>query len=158
MYFSKLKPNLAKSEIADIEILKVVQVAVCGMCCIDLNNNYVKIVFPSFITTVPKYIVNENEKNTKAILWKNSTPKIKHEILCNYCKAGGSKNVDVLSKIIVLQWSWTRRLYNNSFHEWKFISLYLIEKSFATSFKLHSNLLFKSNKAKFFHLSVGKLL
>ena len=116
-----------------------------------------KIVFPSFMTTVPKYIVNENEKNTKAILWKNSTPKTKHEILCNYCKAGGSKNVDILSKIIVLQWSWTRRLYDNSFHEWKFISLYLIEKSFATSFKFHSNLLFKSNKAKFFHLSVGKL-
>ena len=116
-----------------------------------------KIVFPSFMTTVPKYIVNENGKNTKAILWKNSTPKIKHEILCNYCKAGGSKNVDILSKIIVLQWSWTRRLYDNSFHEWKFISLYLIEKSFATSFKFHSNLLFKSNKAKFFHLSVEKL-
>ena len=28
--------------------------------------------------------------------------------------------------------------------------LYLIEKSFASSFKFHSNLLFKGNKTKFF--------
>ena len=43
-----------------------------------------------------------------------------------------------------------RRLYNNYFHEWKLIPLYLIEKSFSRSFKFHSNLLFKSNKLKFF--------
>ena len=36
-----------------------------------------KIVFQSFITTVPKYVVNELEKIQKAFLWNNSTPKIK---------------------------------------------------------------------------------
>ena len=41
-------------------------------------------------------------------------------------------------------------LDNNSFHEWKLIPLYLIEKSFGTGFKSHSNLIFKSNKIKFF--------
>ena len=41
-------------------------------------------------------------------------------------------------------------LLDNSFHKWKLIPLYLIEKSFGTSFKFHSNLLFKSNKIKFF--------
>ena len=35
-YFSGLKPNLTKSEIAGIGVLKGVQVAVYGMCCIDL--------------------------------------------------------------------------------------------------------------------------
>ena len=42
-----------------------------------------KIVFQSFIATVPKHIINELEKIQKAFLWKNSTPKIKHETLCN---------------------------------------------------------------------------
>ena len=109
-----------------------------------------KIVFQSFISTVPKHIINELEKIQKAFLWKNSTPKIKHETLCNNYKAGGLKNVDIPNKIIALQCSWIRRLYNNSFHEWKLIPLYLTEKSFGRSFKFHSNLLLESNKTKFF--------
>ena len=169
-YFSGLKPNLKKSEIAGIGALKGVQVAVCGLRCADLNNDTLKIlgthfpyneklkeeksiyktvtdiqrvlniwkmrnltlegkiaifktiaiskiVFQSFIATVPKHIINELEKIQKAFLWKNSTPKIKHETLCNDYKAGGLKNVDIPNKIIALQCSWIRRLYNNSFHE-----------------------------------------
>ena len=50
-----------------------------------------KIVFQSFITTVPKHIINELEKIQKAFLWKNSTSKINHETLCNDYKAGGLK-------------------------------------------------------------------
>ena len=38
-----------------------------------------KFVSQSFITTIPKYIINKLEKKQKAPLWKNSTPKIKHE-------------------------------------------------------------------------------
>ena len=191
-YFSGLKPNLTKSEIAGIGVLKGVKVAVCGMRCIDLNvdtlkilgthfsynkklkeeKNFYKIVtdmqrvlkiwkmrrltlegkivifktiaiskivFQAFITTVPKHIVNELKKIQKAFFWNNSSPKIKHETLCNDYKAGGLKNVDIPSKIIALQCSWIRRLYDNSFHEWKLIPLYLIEKSFGTSFKFYSN-------------------
>ena len=41
-YFSGLKPNLAKSEIVGIGVLKGVQVAVCGMHCIGLNNDTLK--------------------------------------------------------------------------------------------------------------------
>ena len=109
-----------------------------------------KIAFQSFIATAPKHIINELEKILKAFLWKNSTSKIKHETLCNDFKAEGLKNVDIPNKIIVAQCSWKRRLYDNSFHEWKLIPLYLTEKSFGRSFKFNSNLLFKSNKTKFF--------
>ena len=109
-----------------------------------------KIVFQSFITTVPKYVVNELEKIQKAFLWNNSSPKIKHETPGNDYKAGGLKNVDIPRKIIALQCSWIRRLNDDSFHEWKLIPLNIIEKSFGTSFKFRSNLLFKSNKTKFF--------
>ena len=37
-YFSGLKPNLIKFEIAGIRVLEGVQVTVCGVRCIDLNN------------------------------------------------------------------------------------------------------------------------
>ena len=43
-YFSGLKPNLRKSEIAGIRVLKGFQVAVCGMRCIDLNNGTLKLL------------------------------------------------------------------------------------------------------------------
>ena len=64
-----------------------------------------KTVFQSFITTVPKHIKNELEKIQKFFLWKNSTPMIKHETLCNDYKAGGFKNVNIPNKIIALQCS-----------------------------------------------------
>ena len=56
------------------------------------------------------------KKIQKAFFWNNSSPKIKNETLCNEYKAGGLKNVDISSKIIALQCSWLRRLYDNSFH------------------------------------------
>ena len=64
--------------------------------------------------------------------------------------AGGLDNVNISNKIIALQCSWTRRICDNSFHEWKLIPLYLIEKSLGSSFKFCLILLFKSNKTKFF--------
>ena len=110
-----------------------------------------KIVFQSMITPVPRHIVNELERIQKVFLLKNSSPKIKHETLCNDYEGGGLKNIDILNKIIIsLQSSWIRRLYNNLFHEWKLVPLYLIRNSFGSSFKFHSNLFFKRNKIKFF--------
>ena len=42
VYFSGLKPNLTKSEISGIGVLKRVQLAVCGMRYIDLNIDTLK--------------------------------------------------------------------------------------------------------------------
>ena len=109
-----------------------------------------KIVLQSMITPVPRHIVNELEKIQKTFLWKNSSPKIQHETLCNDYKGGGLKNIDILNKIISLQCSRIRRLYDNSFHEWKLIPLFLIKNSLGSSFKFHSNLFFMRNKIKFF--------
>ena len=47
-YFSGSKPNLTKSGIAGIGFLKGVQVAVCGMRCIDLNVDTLKILGTHF--------------------------------------------------------------------------------------------------------------
>ena len=41
--FSGLKPNKTKCEIAGIGVLNGVQVALCGMKCVNLNNETVKI-------------------------------------------------------------------------------------------------------------------
>ena len=48
LYFSGLKPNLKKYKIAGIGALKGFQVAVCGLCCIDLNNETLKILGTHF--------------------------------------------------------------------------------------------------------------
>ena len=90
------------------------------------------------------------KKIQKAFLWKNYSSKIKHETFSNDYKGGGLTNIDISNKIRSLQWSWIRRLYGNSLHDWKLILLYLIRKSFGSSFKFHSNLFFKRNKIKFF--------
>ena len=91
-----------------------------------------KIVFQSLTTPVPRHIVNELEK-IQVFLWKHYSPKTKHETLCNDYKGGGLKNIDILNKIICLQCLWIRRLYDNSFHEWKLIPIFLIKKSFGNS-------------------------
>ena len=45
---SRLKPNLSKCEIIGIGVLKGFQVTVCGRCCVDLNNNTLKILGTHF--------------------------------------------------------------------------------------------------------------
>ena len=85
------------------------------------------------------------KKYKRLFFWNKSSPKIKHETFCSDYKSGGLKNVNIPNKVIAPQCSWIRRLYDNSYHEWKLIPLNLTEKSFGTSLKFHSNLLFKSN-------------
>ena len=132
MYFSGLKPYL-RSEAVGIGVLKGVQVAVCGIRCTYLNNDMLKILGNYFsykkkwkeeknlfktATDIQRVLKIWKIRNlplegkivifkTIAIyfLWNNSTPKIKHEALCNDCKAGGLKNINIPNKIIALQCS-----------------------------------------------------
>ena len=62
----------------------------------------------------------------------------------------GLKNVDVFFKIIGLQSSWFKRLFDNSFHQWKVITLFFINKTFGEHFKFHSNFDFSDNTVKCF--------
>ena len=107
-----------------------------------------KIVFRAPLTKIPHQVVKELEKIQKSFLWKDSTPKIRHETTCKDYKDGGLKNVDISYKIVSLQCSWIRRLYDNNFHEWKLIPLHLITMSFGSKFKFNSNgfLLFERHK------------
>ena len=44
--------------------------------------------------------------------------------------------------MISLRCSWVKRLYDESFHEWKVIPNYLITKALGDNFRFHSNLKF----------------
>ena len=120
-YNEKLKEEYSAS-IANVENEKP---------CTRRENRYLSkitaicnVVFQSLIATVPKHIVNELEIIQKSFIWESSTLKIKHETLCNDYKAEELKYVDIPNKIIALQRSWIRILYDNSFHEWKLIPLF----------------------------------
>ena len=192
--FCGLKPNLDKCEVAGIGILK--RVKVCGMNCIDLTKetikilgihfsynsqvqneqNYLntvlkiekvlklwrmrnlslagkitffkslaisKIVYLAMMTPVPKPIVNDLCKLQKEFLWGSSKPKIKHETLCSNYENGGLECIDVGSKIISIQCSCIKKLYEENFHEWKVIPTYLIKTYLGVHFRFHSNLLVK---------------
>ena len=48
-------------------------------------------------------------------MWKNKS-KVKHDTLSNDYENEGLKSVDIFSKIVSLQHSWIRRLYDENFH------------------------------------------
>ena len=66
--------------------------------------------------------------------------------------------MDILSKVISLQCSWIRRLYNNSSHSLMIIPSYLIDIYFRKDFKFHSNLFIPANKIKRFLIYYKQIL
>ena len=149
--FSGLKTNNSECEIAGLVALKRIKFALCGMECIDLIFNAIKIlgVYYSFdknlenqenfinlilkiekllrfwrmrnlsitgkitvfktltiskivhlalVKVILNSVIPELDKMKKHFVWKNGNPKIKQDTLEN----GGSKNVDITFKIIVL--------------------------------------------------------
>ena len=76
----------------------------------------------------------------KKKLWQNLRPKIKHETFSSTFETGGLKNVDINLKVISLQCSWVKKLYDENFHEWKVILLHLICITFGQNLKCYSNL------------------
>ena len=191
--FSGLKINNAKCEIAGIGVKKGVKMALCGMDCIDLTEDVIKIlgiyfsynkkleqeknflnhivkiqnilklwklrnltiegrivVFKSLaisklihlalVTEIPTTTINLLTKIQMEFIWKGKNPKIKNSTLCNDYEYGGLKNVDIFSKVVSLQCSWIKRLFDNNFHQWKLIPLYLIRQYLGKNLKFHSNL------------------
>ena len=83
-----------------------------------------KIVYLASLTVIPKSLVEELQKIQKTFIWHSSRPKISHKT-CNNFENGGSKHVDISSKIIGLQCSWLRKHCDKNFHEWKIIPSHL---------------------------------
>ena len=97
-----------------------------------------KIVYLAFISIVQKVIIEKLQKiqTKKKKLWQNSRPKIKHKTLYNTVDTGGLRNVNANLKVISLQCSWVKKLYDENFHELKVISLHLICITFDQNFIL----------------------
>ena len=73
-------------------------------------------------------------------IWKEKNLKIKNSTLCNDYEYDGLKNVNIFSKVISLDCSWIKRLFDNNFHQWKLIPLYLIRQYLGKNSKFPSNL------------------
>ena len=104
--FSRLKPNINKSEIAVLGFLKGAQEAVCGLQNIDLTNDTVKILRIHFsynkkIQTERNYLTPVKKIQKALNVWVTRTLTLKGKIL-NFKTLGISKTV-YLSLIIMSQ-------------------------------------------------------
>ena len=200
--YSGLRLNTTKCEIAGLGGLKGVKTALCGMVCIDLTKETIKIlgihysynkhiqvekkfydhvkaietvlkawrmrnltlqgkitifktlaisklvhlalVLPVIFGITCNSVIKELNKIQQNFIWSGKNSKIKHGTLCNDYENGGLKNVDIESKMISLRCLWVKRLYDESFHEWKVIPNYLITKALGDNFLFHSNLKFNN--------------
>ena len=99
-----------------------------------------KLIHLSLVTEIPTTTINLLTKIRMEFIWKRKNPEIKNSALCNDYEYGGLKNVDIFSKVVSLQCSWIKRLFDNNFHQWKVIPPYLIRQYLGKNFKFHSNL------------------
>ena len=99
-----------------------------------------KIIHLALVKTIPKNIIEQLNKIQKEFIWNNLKAKIKNSVLCADYKDGGMKNVNIENKIISLQCSWIKRMYDDNIHDWKIIPSAFISKYLGKNFKFHSNI------------------
>ena len=58
--------------------------------------------------------------------------------LCKNYENRGFKNVDIMYKVVSLQGSWIKQLYNNNSHNWKIIPLHMITQKLGKKFLFYS--------------------
>ena len=94
--------------------------------------------------TIPPSIIDQLNKTQKDFIWNGLNPKIKNSTINNNYENGGLKNVNIGAKIISLQSSWIKRLYDEKFHYWKILPLHMIYKLLGKMVVFHPKL--KVNK------------
>ena len=85
-----------------------------------------KVLYLSFLTVVPNYIIDELIKIQTNFTWKNTPAKIKHKTLIIDHKQGSAKCADVTFKTISLQCLGLKQLFDDPLQEWKVIPLFYI--------------------------------
>lgn len=81
---------------------------------------FVKSCLPDIFNYFSRLYYQEKKRIQIHLIWKYYHPKIKHKTLRIDYKNGRLKNIVFFQ--ICLQFSWVKRLYSDSFHEWKIIS------------------------------------
>ena len=74
-------------------------------------------MYLSLTTTVSNSILNEIQNIQKPFLRYLSKPKINYNTLCNTLEEGALQNVDIKAKIISLQCSWVKKLFDENHHD-----------------------------------------
>ena len=109
-----------------------------------------KIVFVSFLSSIPDTIVKSLIKLKNDFLWDGKPPKIKHKALIGSYERGGLKDIDIESRIKALRLSWVKRLYDDSEHEWKIIPKFFMEKYAKNLFFPNLKINIKNKLPKFY--------
>ena len=149
-HFSSLKANIEKCETAGIGSLKGVKKAVCGLKCVNLSNDTIKILGIHFfynkkVQMQNNFLITIKKAQQVLCLWNSRTLTFEGRITI-FKTLAISKIVylaliiNVPKVIISLQCSWVKKLYEENFHEWKVIPLHLIYIILDQNFKFHSNL------------------
>ena len=85
-----------------------------------------KLIHLALVTEIPTSTINLLTKIQMEFIWKGKNLKIKNSTLCNDYEYGRLRNIDIFIKVVSLQCFWIKRLFNNNFHQWKVVPLYLI--------------------------------
>ena len=104
-----------------------------------------KVMHLLLITKLHNNTIDLLHKIQKNFIWQEKKAKIKHSTLCNGYEMGGLKNADLRNKITSMQCSWVKRLFEDGFHDWKIIPLFVISKHLGKNFKFHNNIDISNN-------------
>ena len=99
-----------------------------------------KVVHNALVKDVPSSTISQLGKIQKQLIRKNGNAKFKHTTICNEYEQGGLINVDIFSKVTSPQCSSVKRLYDDGFHAWKVIPLFLFKNHLGKKFVFHSNI------------------
>ena len=88
-----------------------------GKISIFKTLGFSKTIHLTLVTSVHSSTIDLLNKIQKEFLWDKKNAKVKHTTLCCNYADGGLKSVDIFSKIVSLQCSWVRQLFDNNFHQ-----------------------------------------
>ena len=91
-----------------------------------------KIVYVSYLSETPKFIIENLEKLQNEFIWGGKRAKINHNTMCNKFERGGLQKVDIKLKIDALQMSWVKRLNDSCDHQWKILPKFFLSQAYTT--------------------------
>ena len=106
-----------------LKLWKLKNVTIEGRIVVFKSLAISKIIHLEVVTELPTLTINYLTKIQIEFVWKWENLKIKNSTLCNDYENDGQKSLDIFSKVVSLQCSWIKRLFDNNFHQWKVIPL-----------------------------------
>ena len=82
----------------------------------------------ALVKTIPPFIIDQLKKTKKNFIWNKLNLETKNSTINNNYKNCGLKIVNIGAKIISLQSSWIKILFDENFHYWKILPLHMIYK------------------------------